>query len=122
MKKIKQLSLVGFALTFILSSCSMDKRVYTSGYHIQWKNGHTSSKVELAENNTRNEIISENKSVVESTVKIEPEETLFADNSEVGDNNMNASTENSIFIPTSPKIDWNKKNNKTVVSESSASY
>src|ERR1017187_10116329 len=118
MKKIKQLSLVGLALTFILSSCSMDKRVYTSGYHIEWKhNNHSSDKQEVVKNNTTNEIKTENKKI-ELTATTAVSETTIENNSEVSDNNVTASTDNSIVIPTSHKIDWNKKNNNTATSKS----
>lgn len=52
MKQLKQLLFFGFAVTFILSSCSMDKRVYTSGYYIEWKNSRSNdNKQEIAINN-----------------------------------------------------------------------
>ena len=121
MKKIKQLSLVGFALAFILSSCSMDKKVYTSGYHIEWKNrNHSNVKEELVNNKTH-EIKSENNKT-ESTVSTEPSESSIANNSEINDNNLTASTDNSIFIPSTPKINWNEKNNNTLSSKGKATY
>lgn len=108
MKNIKQLLLFGLALTFILSSCSIDKRIYTSGYHIKWNKGnHVVEKRELVKTN---ESKSE-KEKIESPGTIEQSETLFADNSEVNENDITASLDNSIFIPSSHKIDWNKKNN-----------
>ena len=38
---MKQLLFTGLALTVILSSCTMEKRQYMSGYHIEWlRNNH----------------------------------------------------------------------------------
>ncbi len=111
MKKMKQLSLGGLALTFILSSCSMDKRVYTSGYNIQWKNGkNKSDKLELVKTDPGNKVVSESKIIVEPTIKIETAETSFDDIS----NNITASTDNSIFVPSTPKFDFSKNQVKTV--------
>ncbi len=36
MKKIHQLILLGMAVSMILNSCSVEKRVYRPGFHIEW--------------------------------------------------------------------------------------
>jgi TM2 domain-containing membrane protein YozV len=55
MKSFKLFSLVGLAAMLILNSCSVEKRVYTSGYHIDWnKNKNQAEKIQLA--NDVNEI------------------------------------------------------------------
>ncbi len=49
MKSIKQFSFISLAIMFVLTSCTMEKRVYRSGYHIEWLNGkHNRNKNELA--------------------------------------------------------------------------
>lgn len=49
MKSIKQLSFIGMVIMFILSSCTMEKRQYMSGYNIDWKNKeHHTDKQESA--------------------------------------------------------------------------
>jgi|ERR1019366_574079 hypothetical protein len=108
MKKIKQLSITGVAFAFVLSSCSMDKRVYTSGYHIEWNKGNqsldkTSSGRKFSATTKNNE----------STVTTEQSETAIGYDLEESENDITASTDNSIFIPTSQKIDWNFSKNKT---------
>jgi hypothetical protein len=51
MKLPKQLFLLGLAIAFVLNSCTMDKRVYSSGYHIQWnKSKQNSEKSDVATN------------------------------------------------------------------------
>ena len=51
MKIIKLFSLVGLSLLFMLASCTMDKRVYTSGYHVEWKKDRQESARHEAVNN-----------------------------------------------------------------------
>ena len=51
MKSIKQLSFIGLVIMLILPSCTMEKRVYMSGYHINWKNQQNPDRQELASNN-----------------------------------------------------------------------
>jgi len=36
MKNLKHLLFSGLALMLVLSSCTMEKRIYSSGYHIEW--------------------------------------------------------------------------------------
>ena len=36
MKFLRLLSCLGLVITLVLSSCTMQKRVYSSGYHIEW--------------------------------------------------------------------------------------
>jgi hypothetical protein len=51
MKSIKQLSFIGLAIALVLTSCTMEKRVYMSGYHIEWKKSkHNPDRQELASN------------------------------------------------------------------------
>jgi Zn/Cd-binding protein ZinT len=38
MKTIKRLSPIALTLILFLTSCTLEKRVYMSGYHIEWKN------------------------------------------------------------------------------------
>jgi len=118
MKPLKQISFIGLALTFILSSCSMEKRVHLSGYHIKWENAkNNSNKQEFSKTNTNNEVLSENESTVETTVAMEPTEISFTDNSELFDNALIASVDNSVIVLEPPKINLNNKSNKPVVSE-----
>jgi TM2 domain-containing membrane protein YozV len=108
MKTIKNLFYVGLAFTLVMSSCSMEKRAYRSGYHIDWASGKTKSKTvksdaaksaETAVVNTPGTsevaVVEQNLPVVEQPVAIEE--------------NASASLENAIVIaPTAPKINFNR--------------
>jgi TM2 domain-containing membrane protein YozV len=37
MKRVKSILFIGIAVMFLLSSCTMEKRVYLSGFHVEWK-------------------------------------------------------------------------------------
>lgn len=121
MKKIKLLSLGGLVLAFILSSCSMDKRVYTSGYHIQWNTDVKSeSKQEVVKNTTPNKVQLENKQVEFTSSTPETISNIPANKSEVIENNFTASTDNSNTANTNTarKITRNKSNSiKTAIVE-----
>ena len=40
MKQIKKLSILALGLLFVGTSCSVEKRVHTAGYHNDWNNNH----------------------------------------------------------------------------------
>ncbi|MFN5317352.1 MAG: hypothetical protein ACK5CY_00770 [Bacteroidia bacterium] len=119
MKTIKNLFYVCMAFTLVMSSCSMEKRAYRSGYHIDWASGKTKSKTvksdvakssETAVVNTPSTsevaVVEQNLPVVEQPVAIEE--------------NASASLENAIVVtPTAPKINFNR-NEAPVKSEVSA--
>lgn len=105
MKKNKQLLLIIIALIFVFSSCTMQKRVYLSGYNIEWKKGiHKGDKQGLAENKTKDEVKTENQNKkVEPVAKKEQVKTLIATNAEVNSDNLTASVDNSIIpLGTTP--------------------
>jgi hypothetical protein len=52
MKKTKIFLFLGVAVMMALTSCTMQKRVYTSGYHIEWLNGNNAT---VKQNNSQTE-------------------------------------------------------------------
>lgn len=105
MKSIKQLSFIGLVITLVLTSCSMEKRVYMSGYHIDWKNGkRNSNKQELVSSDNGK------KKEQNQTVTVEQSETATntVDNSfapTVTEDNITASVDNQqIILPQKGKI------------------
>jgi hypothetical protein len=87
MKSLKQLLLLGLSIMFLLTtSCTIEKRVYMSGYHIKWnKSKQIPDRQELAsydkENKTKqNEIVtveqSENKMITVDNTAIMSDETI----------------------------------------------
>lgn len=118
MKKIKQLSLGGLVLAFVLSSCTMDKRVYTTGYHILWNTDvHSDSKQDYVKNTTPDKVKMEHKQVESTVITTKTASTRIEDKSQAIENNYTASTDNSIIMATTPKISWNKKINETAISK-----
>ena len=113
MKKITQLSLFILALTFVLSSCTMQKRIYLSGYNIEWKKGiQKSDKQSLVEKKTNDAVKTTSENNVEPASTLDQTQTSIAANPQVNQDNLIASTDNSIFTLTSPKIILNKINKK----------
>lgn len=111
MKSLKQLSFIGLAITLVLSSCTMEKRIYMSGYHIEWsKSKHNPDKQELVNNDSR-----------KLTVEQSENETNTVDNSfapTVIDENITASADNNsvIIIPSHKTVSFSKNEN-TVTSK-----
>ncbi|HVA97871.1 MAG TPA: hypothetical protein VNG53_03170 [Bacteroidia bacterium] len=51
MKFLRLFSFLGITITLVLSSCTMQKRVYSSSYHIEWnKSKRTVNKQEFKKN------------------------------------------------------------------------
>jgi TM2 domain-containing membrane protein YozV len=108
MKTIKNLFYVGLAFTLVMSSCSMEKRAYRSGYHIDWTYGKTKT------NPVKSEVGS--KTVTASaTATVAPEVAVVEQNAPVIEQpvaieeSASASLENAIVVtPTAPKIAFNR--------------
>jgi uncharacterized membrane protein YqaE (UPF0057 family) len=116
MKRIKQLSLAGLALTIILSSCSVEKRVHMSGYHIDWKkNKNSDKKIDVDKNYADNQTKFEYKINEDVAAPITNESATEV--TPTIDNNITASADNSssIVLPKTQKIDLNKKVVKSMV-------
>ena len=103
----KSITLI-IALTFILSACTMHKRIYTSGYDVEWGKGlHKRNTKGLAENKTNDAVKSKSENIVEPVAKMELAKTLIDNNTEVNNDNLIASVDNSIMpmniIPSQQK-------------------
>ena len=119
MKSIKQLSFIGLAIMLVLTSCTMEKRVYMSGYHIDWKNGkHNSNKQELVSNDNEKQTEQNQIGTVEQTEN----ETNTIDNSPTVNDNHTASVDNSvIIIPSRKTVSFSKKEN-TVTAKTNPTF
>jgi len=103
MKNLKHLSVIGLALMLVFSSCTMEKRMYMSGYHIEWKKGkHNSDKQELVSND--NEKKTEQNKI--ATVEQSDNETNTIDNTTtIKDETITASADDKqIILPQKKKI------------------
>ncbi len=92
MKTLKHLLFSGLALMLVLYSCTMEKRIYSSGYHIEWnKSKQNPDRQKLASKTAKQN----------QTVTVEQSEiaTNTVDNSPpVIDDNITASVDNSIIM------------------------
>lgn len=82
MKKTKFYLCLGVAMMMALTSCTMQKRVYTSGYHIEWLNGNNAT---VKQNNSQTE---EQKNYNKTTIA-----TVSTINEEKISNNKTENTE-----------------------------
>lgn len=115
MRKLKQSLLIGLAFILILSSCSMEKRVYMPGYHAEWKNSkYKIDKCEFGNSNTSKEVKSLDKDEVNTIVITKPTETSFANKSDMNKNTHSASSENLSYFTKSHKIEVAKKDNVVI--------
>ncbi len=85
MKLLQQLSFIALAITLVLTSCTIEKRVYMPGYHIEWLNGRHSPDKQTTSNEIK---------------KIKKNETVTAEQSETPtnalDNSFAQTSDNSI--------------------------
>ena len=104
---------------FIFSSCTMEKRVYNDGYHISWKNG----KNPIAEKNASN-VIKEIKTISNNAVEFPETAPVLVENSlatTVSDENLIASIDNTIPVPTRNTVSFITNNNSAKVKSNTAS-
>lgn len=101
MKLNKKLLPLGFIFALVLSSCTMEKRLYSSGYHIEWLNGKNSP--EKLNANVKSNTIEENTSVKES--KIISSTNAFNNSFDlaVNDENTIASAESNKIVLSTQK-------------------
>jgi hypothetical protein len=102
MKSIKQLSFLGLLTTLILASCTLEKRVYLSGYHIDWLNGKPNPdknklKVEdISKNSEEDRTLTVDQSVITSSNTVDK-----PTDQSIEDINITASADNQpSFLPT----------------------
>lgn len=111
MKSYKKLSVIVFALMFILNSCTIEKRVYRSGYHIEWnKSNHKYERQNLLTKSDKNPI---ERNQVEIIKQIEDENTeVIIDNSPIiiKDSQSESNPNSVISIPSDKTIFFTEKN------------
>lgn len=131
MKSIQSLLIIGIVFSMILNSCSIEKRVHRSGYHIQWHKIKQDSKpqdvnfkneakqleqeINLTEVNTENKIIKSENSEFSS---LENKLTSKEKASEISFNNPNSITNKKSIsrVELNPISEFNselKNENKT---------
>lgn len=110
MKKFIQFLPLMVAALFLFNSCSMEKRVYSSGYHIDWKSNTQTAKKADDRKATPVESIAQ----IE-TAQVEIPTTIAAPS--MATNDEYASVGNSIVIPSTSKFNFSAK----AKSESTAS-
>ena len=110
MKKIKHIFFSGFALAFILSCSSIEKRHYMSGYYITSKSNNKKVSVQK---NSKKSTLDKNKLSIGPNIKTGQVETPNIEESQINDNSISASTDNSITIPKITKKELIINNDKT---------
>lgn len=119
MKSLQQLLFIGLAIALMLTSCTMEKRVYMPGYYTEWnKSKHNSDRQQLVSNvsKTKNQTV---------TVEQSGTATNTFDNSftpTVTDDNITASLDNnSVIIPSHETVAFDKKINAASTKTNSSS-
>lgn len=103
-KALKVTSFFTVALSVVLTSCSVEKRVHMSGYHIEWKKGNHTVASAPAEEDAKSKITAPEK---ESNVKAM--EAASIENANINED-MVASVDNSVYITRTPKINLKNVN------------
>ena len=111
MKKTKFYLCLGVAMMMALTSCTMQKRVYTSGYHIEWLNGNNATVKQNNSQADEQKNISKSTIATVSTINEEKIPNNKTENTEINNGNNNpvaiinenfvASTTNDLNVYTS---------------------
>ncbi len=117
MKSIKQLLFTGLATMLILSSCTMEKRVYMSGYHIEWnKSKHNPESKEIASNDNGKQA---EQNQIGTVVQAENESNTVENSATVSEDNITASVDNSVIIPNHKLISFSNQENRVTAKTNS---
>ncbi len=93
---MKKLIYLSFAISIVIASCTIEKRIYNDGYHVSWKNHQsaTSEKNEIAQNKTvqtnKAEAINTNSEISELTSVQKEENNFVAEVSKSTENKKNS--------------------------------
>lgn len=95
----------------VLSSCTMEKRIYSSGYHIEWnKSKQNPNRQELVKKDNGKPTEQNKIAIVEQS----DNEVIMADNSNskiVIEDNITASLDNSVILLSPKIVSFSKKTN-----------
>jgi len=109
MKSIKQLSFIGLAIMLVLNSCTMEKRVYMSGYHIEWnKSKNNPDRQELVSNDNVKKI---EQSQIGTIEQYKNGSNTLENVPTIDNENLTASLDNSIILPSHKTISFSKNEN-----------
>ena len=121
MKKLKQISFLVLTIMFVLTSCTMDKRLYSSGYHTEWnkskhnsdKKDYASEKKEVQVEPNQTVLLGEPETQIKNDVNAIQNETISPSSID----NLTASNDNTIIVqsqkPVLLNIQANTINDKT---------
>ncbi len=120
MKSINHLTFIGLAMSLVLTSCTIEKRVYMSGYHIEWKNGKQNSKKQGLANNSNKKDKNQTLPVIQSEKATNIFDNPFI--TPVSEDNITASVGNNyVIIPSQKLVEFDKKVNYKAAKENSIS-
>jgi TM2 domain-containing membrane protein YozV len=109
MKSIKQLSLIAFAIMLILSSCTMQKRLYMSGFTVEWNTAkHNSDKGKLANIHKEKQT---DKDVIVAVQQVENKINTIENTTAITDENITVSVINPIIVSSPELVSFSKKAN-----------
>lgn len=118
MKHFKQILFIGLVIILGLTSCTIEKRHYMSGYNIEWRSSKNyGDKKILAKINTDKKTKPTKKTIetiFDTAVTDNSTETLAEDNAEI----ITASSDNSVFIRQTTNKGFNKNSDKTILNKS----
>ena len=121
MKNLKPLLFSGLALLLVLSSCTVEKRAYLSGYHIEWNRSKQNPDRQELANKDNGKTTEQNKI---ETVERSDNDITTTDNSNstiVIKGNITASLDNSIILPSNKPVSFSNKVNTVTAKTTSAS-
>ncbi|MBT8194955.1 MAG: DUF4190 domain-containing protein [Bacteroidia bacterium] len=110
MKTIIYISFIGLCITLLLSSCTVEKRLYSSGYHIEWFTGIKKAEKNKIPNSVQALVINDTSKVTES-------DAIQASINNPENVTASASTDHSplLNLPNVTQNKWHNNNSSKVI-------
>ncbi|MBT8194956.1 MAG: hypothetical protein KJO64_00885 [Bacteroidia bacterium] len=109
MKTISYISLIALCITVIFSSCTIEKRLYSSGYHVEWFTGLNKAKKNKVPSSAHSLAINDSSTVTE----LEPTQASSNNPENV---TASVSTDHSpvLDLPNATQNKWHSNNSSNV--------
>lgn len=107
----------GFSILFALPSCTVEKRVYMSGYNIQWNKHKSNSDKQQSVINTAKKVKESKELSVEQSEKennIKESNIIYNESATTDNNVVTASADKSIIVLSNKTVSFHKKQNSGI--------
>lgn len=107
--RLKQISSFTISIGIVVSSCSVEKRVYMTGFNVKWNRAIQDNHKQRTYRINNKELNTDAQKVINVAIPSKSINSTLIDTNSSADNTITTSIDKSIFIATSPKYNLGKK-------------